>query len=157
MQSKNTPMDAFPDKTSDDTNNAIPTGHIDIAALISDSLKQQAAQFETIANRLQAQIQSMNVNATASYTSQWTQEKSTSSVCQPSLLTPLGCKGPQGFNTISTPSSAKSSKTPKSLIKKTAKVPTPPCKLQQLQIASDTTPRAFKSFMDVLYVHIKMM
>ncbi|KAH9813763.1 hypothetical protein DFH28DRAFT_1127883 [Melampsora americana] len=132
MQSKNTPMpDATPIGTSVTSNSAIPAGPVDIAAIISDALKQQAAQFETI--------------------------KPTSSARDPNLSTPVGRKGPRASSTMSTPSSAKSLKTPKSSIKKTAKVPTPPRRLHPLQISSDATPAGFKNCRDALYVHIKMM
>lgn len=125
------------------TDNTVTTTSSNLSTIISDALKQQAAQFKAIIGALQTQIAQIDVNKKnqSSKNSNASKSKSKKKPATPSTAPPKAFSTPMPPARPFASTSAKS--TPKS--PKTPQTPTPACKRHPLQVCKKDIPTDFKT------------
>ncbi|EGG03570.1 uncharacterized protein MELLADRAFT_89943 [Melampsora larici-populina 98AG31] len=127
-----------------------------ISALIADSLKQQAAQFETIISGLRDQFKELGGSSSRRKSTPNDSTKNTpdTSSKQDRLKQPL----PSSAYSTPTSSAKKGPRKSKTPVPKPAKPVTPPVRRRHpLQLLSTDFPNDFKTTKDALFLHIKIM
>lgn len=131
-------MQADPNNNSTTMADGTATTNNNVASIVTDALNQQASQFETLVQGLQAQIASLVVKKPAKAKPQ----KATAPARANPCITPAPAprKGPRASTSATSPAALKSPpKTPKT------PTPTPPRKQHPLQVKETDYPADFKS------------
>ncbi|EGG03672.1 uncharacterized protein MELLADRAFT_90027 [Melampsora larici-populina 98AG31] len=139
-----------------------PVTNAAVAALVSDSLKQQAAQFEAIINGLRTQLNDFKDLGNQSGRKQNATPKSATPKSTPDTSSTRNRMKPtpsSSRNSYSTPTPSskapRKSKTPST--PNEAPAPSPSRKRHPLQLIGSETPADYKTTRDALYIHIKML